>query len=174
MIYLKIGISMNIFRNSYIFIILRCMYTRKMKFLVTILLSVGVLTSVFGQNSWDETFTALQKAENVNNIEVAESLLDKALVQAENTYGKQHQAYVLTLHLGVKLSFKSQDFERGLELAKQELELMKEVNFDQQTQFYIQLLNYTSQLNLQLGNMEEAMTFSKDYMEILIQENKIP
>ena len=172
MIYLKIGISMNIFQNSYIFIILQCMNTLKMKFLITIILSVCVFTPLFSQNSWDETFTALQKAENENKVELAESLLDKALDQAENTYGKKHQAYVLTLHLGVKLAFKSQDFEGGLELAQEELELMKEVSFDQQTQFYIQLLNYTAQLNLQLGNMEDAMLFSKDYMEVLNKENK--
>lgn len=144
----------------------------KMKFLITILLSFGVLIQISAQNSWNETFTALQKAESENNIEVAEALLEKALSQAETTYGKKHQAYVLTLHLGVKLSFNTQDFEEGLALAKEELELMKEVSFDQQTQFFIQLLNYTSQLNLQLGNMEEAMTYSKDYMEVLNKENK--
>jgi len=127
---------------------------------------------ISAQNSWNETFTALQNAEKENNIELAESLLNKALEQAENTYGKKHQAYVLTLHLGVKLTFKTQNFEEGLQLATEELGLMKEVTFDQQTQFYIQLLNYTSQINLQLGNMEEAMAFSKDYMEVLNTENQ--
>ncbi|MGM0582723.1 MAG: tetratricopeptide repeat protein [Bacteroidota bacterium] len=144
----------------------------KSRFLITFLLSVGVIFTLKAQNSWNETFAALQTAEKENNIEVAESLLTKALDQAENTYGEKHQAYVLTLHLGVKLSFKTKDFEEGLSLANEEFELMKEVNFDQQTQFYIQLLNYISQLNLQLGNMEEAMAFSKDYMEILNKEDK--
>jgi CHAT domain-containing protein len=127
--------------------------------------------SGLAQNSWDESFTALQKAEKDNQLELAQSLLEKALDQAESTYGTKHQAYVLTLHLGVKLSFKTENFEQGIELAKEELELMKEVNFDQQTQFYIQLLNYISQISLQIGNMEEAMTFSKDYMEILKKES---
>ncbi|WP_375581201.1 tetratricopeptide repeat protein [Marivirga tractuosa] len=133
-----------------------------------------ILSSIAGysQNSWDESFTALQKAEKENKLELAESLLDKTLEQAENTYGKKHQAYVLTLHLGVKLSFKTEDFDEGLGLAKEELELMNEVTFDQQTQFYIQLLNYLSQLYLQTENIPEALKFSKDYMEVLQKEDK--
>lgn len=148
------------------------MIVPKMKILLFIFLSVSSVLSLNAQNSWNETFTALQQAEKESNIEVAESLLEKALDQAENTYGKKHQAYVLTLHLGVKLSFKTQDYEKGLVLAKEEMELMKDLNFDQQTQFYIQLLNFTSQLNLQLGNIEEAMIFSKDYMEVLNKEDR--
>ncbi|WMN11467.1 tetratricopeptide repeat protein [Marivirga salinae] len=143
-----------------------------MKFLIFIILSVSFALPLNAQNSWDETFTALQKATNNDQLELAESLLEKALSQAEETYGKKHEAYIYSLHAGVKLSFKTQDFEEGLKLASEELELMKEVTFDQQTQFYIQLLNFISQLNFQLGNMEEAMTFSKDYMEVLNKEDK--
>lgn len=143
-----------------------------MKF--SILVSVFFLFSILGytQNSWDESFTALQKASNENQLELAENLLDKALEQAENTYGTKHQAYVLTLHLGVKLSFQTENYEEGLELATEELELMNEVNFDQQTQFYIQLLNYLSQLYLLTDNIPEALKFSKDYMEVLQKEDK--
>lgn len=136
--------------------------------------SVTLLFSVMGhaQNSWDESFTTLQKAEKENQLELAQSLLNKALEQAENTYGKKHQAYVFTLHLGVKLSFKTENYEEGLELAKEELQLMNELTFDQQTQFYIQLLNYLSQLHLQSGNTAEALKFSKDYMEVLQKEDQ--
>jgi len=123
------------------------------------------------QHSWDESFTALQKAEQENQLKLAESLLEKTLQQAENTYGKKHQAYVLTLHLGVKLSFKTEDFEEGLELANEELELMNEVTFDQQNQFYIQLLNYLSQLHLQTDHISDALKFSKDYMGVLEKED---
>ncbi|HET8861364.1 CHAT domain-containing protein [Marivirga sp.] len=141
---------------------------RSIKFLVIFI----CVTSVgFAQNSWDETFTALQNAEKDNKLELAESLLEKALTQAEETYGKKHQAYVLTLHLGVKLSFKTQDYLKGLELANSELELMKEVTFDQQTQFYIQLLNYLSQLHLQNDDIQDAIIYSKDYMELLAKEH---
>jgi CHAT domain-containing protein len=142
------------------------------KFLI--LGSLTLFISVMGhaQNSWDESFTALQKAEKENQLELAQSLLNKALVQAENTYGKKHQAYVFTLHLGVKLSFITENYEEGLELAKEELQLMNELTFDQQTQFYIQLLNYLSQLHLQSDNIAEALKFSKDYMEVLQKEDK--
>lgn len=142
-----------------------------MRFLVLLSLFLIVSVAGYAQNSWDESFTSLQKAENEGQLELAESLLEKALLQAENTYGKKHQAYVLTLHLGVKLSFRTEDYEAGLELAKEELSLMNEVIFDQQTQFYIQLLNYLALLNLQLENMEDALKYSKDYMEVLKKED---
>ncbi|MGJ3235945.1 tetratricopeptide repeat protein [Marivirga sp.] len=139
-----------------------------------ILGSLALFMSVLGhaQTSWDESFTALQKAEKEGQLELAQSLLNKALDQAENTYGKKHQAYVFTLHLGIKLSFNTKDYEAGLALAKEELQLMNEITFDQQTQFYIQLLNFLAQLNLQTNNISEAKSYSKDYMEVLQKEDQ--
>ncbi|WNB18776.1 tetratricopeptide repeat protein [Marivirga arenosa] len=133
--------------------------------------SAIISTQSYAQSSWEDSFSALQQAQNENKLELANSLLEKALQQAKKTYGEVHQAYVLTLHLGVKLSFQTQDYEYGLELARRELELMNEVTFDQQTQFYIQLLNFLAQLNIQLGNTDEAIQFSKDYMELLNKED---
>ncbi|SMG08421.1 CHAT domain-containing protein [Marivirga sericea] len=145
------------------------------RYIIQIVIFLGFFfcCSFFGltQDTWDESFTALQKAEKDDQLELAESLLNKALEQAENTYGQKHQAYVLTLHLGVKLAFKTEDYARGLKLGKEELQLMNEVSFDQQSQFYTQLLNYLSQLHLQNGNMAEALQFSKDYMEVLEKED---
>jgi len=145
------------------------------KIIIQLLLSIALVATcameVYSQSSWDESFSALQKAENESRLEVAESLLEKALQQAESTYGKQHQAYVFTLHLGVKLSFQTGDYEKGLALANEELGLMNEVTFEDQNKFYIQLLNFLSQLYLQTGNISEALKFSKDYMEVLQKEN---
>jgi CHAT domain-containing protein len=131
--------------------------------------SLFLIISTVGnaQNSWDESFPALQKAQQENQLELASTLLEKALSQAEGTYGKNHQAYVLTLHLGVKLSFQTEDYEAGLQLAKEELSLMNEVSFEKQNEFYIQLLNYLAQLNLLLENSQDALLYAKDYMEVL-------
>ncbi|WKV11015.1 CHAT domain-containing tetratricopeptide repeat protein [Marivirga harenae] len=142
------------------------------RFLILGSLALFMSVMVHAQTSWDESFTALQKAEKEGQLELAQSLLNQTLDQAENTYGKKHQAYVFTLHLGVKLSFKTEQYEEGLDLAKEELQLMNEVSFDQQTQFYIQLLNFLSQLNLQTNNISEAISYAKDYMEVLQQEDK--
>ncbi len=119
---------------------------------------------------WDQSFAALQQAYNAANYTKANSLFSEALNQAVETYGEKHEAYVYTLHYGVLLAFQNQDFEKGLEMAEDQIELIKSVEVD--NQFYANVLNNTSQIHLQLGNLEKAIIFSNDYIQLLKDSEK--
>jgi CHAT domain-containing protein/Flp pilus assembly protein TadD len=123
--------------------------------------------STFGQESWDQAFQVLQQEVSKNDFDsqfVANSYANTVQL-AIDTYGKNHEAYVYTLIIGVRIAFHHEAYQVGLVRVNEQLNYLASLQLDYQ--YYGNALYNASQLYLLLGQTDEALQFAKQHADLL-------
>lgn len=144
-----------------------------MRFLQIISLSLVFIfiSHLLYAQSWDVQFQEARELYTQGKYEQAYEKSRTAINTASATYGKNHEAYMYSLQIGMRYAYAVQEPDEAETLGDELLEVMQTIDAPEDA-YYAMVLDDLAQIKRELGKYEPAIRLSERYLIVLESMNE--